>query len=93
MFYFTVGPLYQKIVTFTRMRWRRERLDKNQMFLGLVRVEEGDFCALQTLELLVIFFRGPLRNESLLRPVPMPYLLCRVQGSYPDGQISPKLYR
>ena len=56
MFGFTVGPLYQKIVTFTRMMWRRERLDKNQMFLGLVRVEEGDFCALQTLELLIISF-------------------------------------
>ena len=31
-------------------------LIKIRCFLGLVRVEEGDFCALQTLELLVISF-------------------------------------
>ena len=28
-----------------------------------------------------------------LRLVPLPYVLCRVQGSYPDGRISLKLYR
>ena len=31
--------------------------------------------------------------DRTLKLVPLPYVLCRVQGSYPDGQISPKLYR
>ena len=31
--------------------------------------------------------------RTFLRPVALSYVLCRVQGSYPDGRISLKLYR
>ena len=36
---------------------------------------------------------GQAMVDFYLRPVPRAYVLCRVQGSYPDGRISLKLYR
>ena len=66
MFYFTVGPLYQKIVTFTRMMWRRERLDKNQMFFGLSASGRGGFLCSANIEFTCDFFyRGPLEVKIL----------------------------
>ena len=52
-------------------------LIKIRCFLGLVRVEEGDFCALQTLELLVISFLEAIQ-PAVTAPETLSVTLCTI---------------